>query len=147
MKDSEANLRYTAGGLTPALLRARIPDGYGDTGFQATALIFPTEGCGEVTGEVGETSLTLVTRVVKVGERGPQALDRLVLAESQMLVRPAPHLHFRREIGIHERGPAVQRRANLLRSDAQSAPQVRARQIRSVRLRSPENRARQVCSS
>jgi hypothetical protein len=50
-------------------LRARIPDGYGDTGFQATALIFPTEGCWEVTGEVGDTRLTFVTRVVKVGER------------------------------------------------------------------------------
>jgi len=49
-------------------LRARIPDGYGDTGFQATALIFPTEGCWEVTDEVGENSLTFVTRVVKVGE-------------------------------------------------------------------------------
>lgn len=33
-------------------LRANIPDGYGDTGFQATALIFPTEGCSEVTGEL-----------------------------------------------------------------------------------------------
>jgi len=50
-------------------LRARIPDGYGDTGFQATALIFPTEGCWEVTGKVGEASRTFVTRVVKVGER------------------------------------------------------------------------------
>jgi len=50
-------------------LRASIPDGYGDTGFQATALIFPTEGCWEVTGEVGETRLTFVTRVVRVKER------------------------------------------------------------------------------
>jgi hypothetical protein len=50
-------------------LRANIPDGYGDTGFQATALIFPTEGCWEVTGEVGETRLTFVTRVVRVRER------------------------------------------------------------------------------
>ena len=49
-------------------LGSRIPDGYGDTGFQATALIFPTEGCWEVTGEVGETNLTFVTRVVKVGD-------------------------------------------------------------------------------
>jgi hypothetical protein len=49
-------------------LRARIPDGYGGTGFQATALIFPTEGCWEVTGEVGETRLTFVTRVVRIGE-------------------------------------------------------------------------------
>lgn len=48
-------------------LRAHIPEGYGDTGFQSTALIFPTEGCWEVTGKVGETSLTFVTRVVKVG--------------------------------------------------------------------------------
>ena len=26
-------------------LRAEIPDGYGDTGFQVSALIFPTTGC------------------------------------------------------------------------------------------------------
>ena len=49
-------------------LRASIPDGYGDTGFQATALIFPTEGCWEVTGQVGETALTFVTRVVRPKE-------------------------------------------------------------------------------
>ena len=49
-------------------LRASIPDGYGDTGFQATALIFPTEGCWEVTGEVGDTRVTFVTRVVRVKE-------------------------------------------------------------------------------
>jgi hypothetical protein len=50
-------------------LRASIPWGYGDTGFQSTALIFPIEGCWEVTGEVGDTRLTFVTRVVRVGER------------------------------------------------------------------------------
>lgn len=49
-------------------LRASIPEGYGDTGFQSTALIFPTEGCWEVTGEVGDTSLTFVTRVVRYRE-------------------------------------------------------------------------------
>jgi hypothetical protein len=49
-------------------LRARIPDGYGDTGFQATALIFPTEGCWEVAGEVGDTRLAFVTQVVRVRE-------------------------------------------------------------------------------
>ena len=49
-------------------LRARIPDGYGDTGFQATGLIFPTEGCWGVTGEVGDAQVTFVTRVVKIGE-------------------------------------------------------------------------------
>ena len=46
-------------------LRARIPDGYGDTGFQATALIFSTVGCWEVTGGAGDASLTFVVRVVK----------------------------------------------------------------------------------
>ena len=45
-------------------LRANIPECYPDTGFQATGLIFPTEGCWEVTGQVGNTSLTFVTRVV-----------------------------------------------------------------------------------
>ena len=50
-------------------LRANIPEGYGDTGFQATGLIFPTEGCWEVTGEVGDTSVTFITRVVKVKDR------------------------------------------------------------------------------
>ena len=50
-------------------LRASIPDGYGDTGFQATGVIFPTEGCWEVTGAVGETNVTFVTRVIRIGER------------------------------------------------------------------------------
>lgn len=39
-------------------------------GFQATALIFPTPGCWEVTGRVGAASLTFVTRVEKIGD-GP----------------------------------------------------------------------------
>jgi hypothetical protein len=47
-------------------LRSHIPSGYGETGFQATALIFPTPGCWEVTGRVGDEILTFVTRVVKV---------------------------------------------------------------------------------
>ncbi len=45
-------------------LRADIPEGYGDTGFQVAALIFPTTGCWEVTGRVGDASLTFVTEVV-----------------------------------------------------------------------------------
>jgi hypothetical protein len=49
-------------------LRANIPEGYRDTGFQSTALIFPTEGCWEVTGQVGETTLTFVTRVIRLKE-------------------------------------------------------------------------------
>jgi len=47
-------------------LRARIPGGYGDTGFQASGIIFPTTGCWEVTGSVGEASLTFVTLVERV---------------------------------------------------------------------------------
>jgi len=49
--------------------RASIPEAYADTGFQATGVSFPTEGCWEVTGEVGQTRLTFVTRVVKVEGR------------------------------------------------------------------------------
>jgi hypothetical protein len=51
-------------------LRASISEGMGDIGFQATALIFPTPGCWEVTGHVANASLTFVTRVVKIGN-GP----------------------------------------------------------------------------
>jgi len=51
-------------------LRVEVPHGYGALGFQATYLIFPTPGCWEVTGRVGDASVTFVTRVVKIGE-GP----------------------------------------------------------------------------
>lgn len=47
-------------------LRAVIPWGYGETGLQPTGLIFPTEGCWEVTGQVGEARLTFVTLVLTV---------------------------------------------------------------------------------
>jgi hypothetical protein len=47
-------------------LGAVIPDGYGDTGFQPGGLIFPTEGCWEVTGQVGNSTLTFVVYVTKV---------------------------------------------------------------------------------
>jgi len=49
-------------------MQADIPEGYGQSGFQAAGLIFPTEGCWEVTGTVGEAELTFITLVVKVGE-------------------------------------------------------------------------------
>jgi len=45
-------------------LSATIPDGYGSTGFQASVVLFPTEGCWEVTGRAGEASLTIVTLVL-----------------------------------------------------------------------------------
>lgn len=44
---------------------ADIPDGYGDSGFQATGLIFPEPGCYEVTATAGGATLSFVTRVVK----------------------------------------------------------------------------------
>src|SRR5262249_39834962 len=55
-----------------APLRADVPRGYGDIGFQATALIFPTPGCWEVTGHLADATLTFVTQVVKIGA-GPGA--------------------------------------------------------------------------
>jgi len=64
--------RTVSGGLTitgrrlDALadqLRASIPGGYGDTGFQASAVYFPTEGCWEITGRVGDAELTFVLEV------------------------------------------------------------------------------------
>jgi hypothetical protein len=51
-------------------LRAEIPSGYGPTGFQATGLVFPTEGCWQVTGQAGAATLTFVTRVLKVTAAG-----------------------------------------------------------------------------
>lgn len=51
-------------------LRASIPKGYGDTGFQSTGLLFAGPGCWEVTAQVGDASLSFVTLVAKVGE-GP----------------------------------------------------------------------------
>lgn len=47
-------------------LQATIPEGYGETGFQATDLLFPAPGCWEVTGREGTASLTFVTLVVPV---------------------------------------------------------------------------------
>ncbi|MGH3932802.1 MAG: hypothetical protein ACRDTF_22830 [Pseudonocardiaceae bacterium] len=47
-------------------LSADVPDGYGETGFQASGVNFPTPGCWEITGQVGVTTLTFVTYVVEV---------------------------------------------------------------------------------
>jgi hypothetical protein len=46
---------------------------YGETGFQASYLIFPTPGCWEVTARIDDRAdslVTFVTKVVKIGE-GP----------------------------------------------------------------------------
>lgn len=46
-------------------LHAGVPDGYGGTGFQASGVSFPTEGCWAITGRVGSSHLTFVTLVIK----------------------------------------------------------------------------------
>ncbi len=46
-------------------LRADVPVGYGPSGFQATALIFPTYGCWLIKGRSGMGRLTIVERVVR----------------------------------------------------------------------------------
>ena len=51
-------------------LRSEVNNGYGESGFQATYVIFPTPGCWEVTGRVADASVTFITRVVKIGD-GP----------------------------------------------------------------------------
>ena len=46
-------------------LEARIPDGYGPTGFQASALKFPTAGCWQVRATAGNAALSFITRVIR----------------------------------------------------------------------------------
>jgi len=70
-------------------LRASIPSGYGETGLQISALIFPTTGCWEVTGRVGDASLTFVTKVV--------------LADASPTAQPAPTPTALAEMPVYER--------------------------------------------
>jgi hypothetical protein len=42
-----------------------VPAGYGETGFQASGIVFSGVGCWEVTGRVGDAELTFVQRVVR----------------------------------------------------------------------------------
>ena len=49
-------------GPAPAL-KASVPSGYDTIGFQASGVSFPTDGCWEITGQVGATTLTFVTLV------------------------------------------------------------------------------------
>ena len=56
-----------------APLRLETNNGYGDIGFQASYLIFPTPGCWEITAQIGgreDSKITFVTKVFKLGE-GP----------------------------------------------------------------------------
>jgi hypothetical protein len=52
-------------------LHAAIPGGYGDKGFQPSGIRFPTEGCWEVTGSVGNTKLTFVTLILRAARYWP----------------------------------------------------------------------------
>ena len=52
-------------------VRAEIPDAYGRSGFQPSAIFFPTEGCWEITGRVGDASLTFVTIILKASRHSP----------------------------------------------------------------------------
>jgi len=49
----------------PAPPATGLTSGYGLTGFNASAVIFPTEGCWQITGRVGRASLTFTTFVIK----------------------------------------------------------------------------------
>lgn len=52
--------------LTAPLLEAEITPDFGDSGYQDSWLIFSGEGCWEVTGQVGNSTLTFVVYVAKV---------------------------------------------------------------------------------
>jgi hypothetical protein len=44
--------------------------GYGNLGFQPMYLVFPSPGCWQITGRIGDRSLTFVVEVIKEGN-GP----------------------------------------------------------------------------
>ena len=44
---------------------ASIPEGYGESGFQSTSLVLPTEGCWEVTGRLNESTLSVTVLVLR----------------------------------------------------------------------------------
>jgi hypothetical protein len=50
----------------PTLILRGSEDGYGETGFQPSALLFPTQGCWEITATVAETSLSFVTLALEI---------------------------------------------------------------------------------
>ncbi len=59
--------RLDAPGLPmPEQVLRGIEDGYDETGFHPSTLVFPGAGCWEVTARVGEARLTFVTLVVKI---------------------------------------------------------------------------------
>lgn len=69
-------------------LRSRVNHEFDDDRFQPSSLVFPTPGCWEVTSRVGQSTLTFVIKVVKIGEgpstdpevRKREAMERMRLA-------------------------------------------------------------------
>lgn len=49
--------------MPQVILRGRL-NGYGETGIHPSTLIFPSEGCWELTASVGETTLTFITQII-----------------------------------------------------------------------------------
>jgi len=45
-------------------MMGEITEGYGESGFQATALVFPSAGCWQVTATVGDDTLMFTTLVL-----------------------------------------------------------------------------------
>ena len=61
---------HPVGASTPRL-RADIPDGYGDLGFQATGLYFPSYGCWRITGHVHGKNISFVLKVKPAKNSSP----------------------------------------------------------------------------
>lgn len=64
----EGRLRISGTRLDAAApsLSASVPGGYPPRGFQPSGLMFPTEGCWRVVGQVGRARLVFVVFVVKL---------------------------------------------------------------------------------
>jgi hypothetical protein len=63
-------------GASAPHVSARIPDGYGSTGFQSTGLTFPTYGCWRVTGRVRGKGVSVVLRVIPGSQNGSPLFNR-----------------------------------------------------------------------
>lgn len=85
------------------VVRADIPDGYGTTGVQATAIGFPTEGCWEVIATSGSAQLRFVTRVVFEPSEGSDLVGSL-----------APRLMLERADGGQAAIPAAAGRPTVI---------------------------------
>jgi hypothetical protein len=64
-------------------LRSRVNHEFDGHKFQPSSLIFPTPGCWEITSRVGQSALTFVIKVVKIGE-GPSRLASLQRLKRQL---------------------------------------------------------------